>query len=57
MDTLLWYWAVSWDYVAQMLPCMLLAALVFFFCGPGGKTLSPAGMASGDSARQHCCYL
>lgn len=43
MDTLLWYWAVSWDYVAQMLPCMLLAALVFFFCGPGGKTLSPAG--------------
>lgn len=37
MDTLLWYWAVSWDYVAQMLPCMLLAALVFFFCGPGGK--------------------
>ena len=28
MDTLLWYWAVSWDYVAQMLLCMLLAALL-----------------------------
>ena len=37
MDTLLWYLAVSWDYVAQMLPCMLLAPLYLFFCGPGGK--------------------
>ena len=34
MDTLLWYWAVSWDYVAQMLLCMLLAALVFFLLRP-----------------------
>ena len=37
MDTLLWYWAVSWDYVAQMLPCMLLAALVFFLLRPWRK--------------------
>ena len=48
MDTLLWYWAVSWDYVAQMLPCMLLAALVFFLLRPWRKKrLARQGMASG----------
>ena len=48
MDTLLWYWAVSWDYVAQMLPCMLLAALVFFLMRPWRKKrLARQGMASG----------
>ena len=58
MDTLLWYWAVSWDYVAQMLPCMLLAALVFFLLRPWRKKrLARQGMASGDSARPHCCSL
>ena len=52
MDTLLWYWAVSWDYVAQMLPCMLLAALVFFLLRPWRKK-----RLVGDSARPHCCSL
>ena len=48
MDTLLWYWAISWDYVAQMLPCMLLAALVFFLMRPWRKKrLARQGMASG----------
>ena len=48
MDTLLWYWAISWDYVAQMLPCMLLAALVFFLLRPWRKKrLARQGMASG----------
>ena len=48
MDTLLWYWAVSWDYVAQMLLCMLLAALVFFLLRPWRKKrLARQGMASG----------
>ncbi len=48
MDTLLWYWAVSWDYVAQMLACMLLAALVFFLLRPWRKKrLARQGMASG----------
>ena len=37
MDTLLWYVAISWDYVAQMLPCMVWLPLYFFLCGPGGK--------------------
>ena len=50
MDTLLWYWAVSWDYVAQMLPCMLLAALVFFLLRPWRKKrLARQGMASAAS--------
>lgn len=48
MDTLLWYLAVSWDYVAQMLPCMLLAALVSFLLRPWRKKrLARQGMASG----------
>ena len=48
MDTLLWYVAISWDYVAQMLPCMLLAALVFFLLRPWRKKrLARQGMASG----------
>ena len=48
MDTLLWYLAVSWDYVAQMLPCMLLAALVSFLLRPWRKKrLARRGLASG----------
>ena len=48
MDTLLWYVAISWDYVAQMLPCMVLAALVFFLLRPWRKKrLARQGMASG----------
>ena len=48
MDTLLWYVEISWDYVAQMLPCMLLAALVFFLLRPWRKKhLARQGMASG----------
>ena len=48
MDTLLWYVAISWDYVAQMLPCMVLAALVFFLVRPWRKKrLARQGMASG----------
>ena len=48
MDTLLWYVAISWDYVAQILPCLLLAALVFFLLRPCPKTrLARQGVASG----------
>ena len=48
MDTLLWYVEISWDYVAQMLPCMVLAALVFFLLRPWRKKrLARRGMASG----------
>ena len=34
MDTLLWYVAISWDYVAQMLPCMFLAGIAVFALRP-----------------------
>ena len=48
MDTLLWYVAISWDYVAQMLPCMVLAAMVFFALRPWRKRrLARRGLASG----------
>lgn len=58
MDTLLWYWAISWDYVAQMLPCMLLAALVFFLMRPWRKKrLAGKVWPVGDSARPRCCSL
>lgn len=58
MDTLLWYWAVSWDYVAQMLPCMLLAALVFFLLRPWReKTLSPAGHGQWGTPRGRTAVL
>ena len=58
MDTLLWYWAVSWDYVAQMLLCMLLAALVFFLLRPWRKKrLARQGMASGGTPRGRTAVL
>lgn len=58
MDTLLWYWAVSWDYVAQMLLCMLLAALVFFLLRPWRKkTLSPAGHGQWETPRDCTAVL
>ena len=48
MDTLLWYVAISWDYVAQMLPCMVLAAMVFFALRPWRKRRQARrGLASG----------
>ena len=48
VDILLWYVEISWDYVAQMLPCMLLAALVFFLLRPWRKKrLARQGVASG----------
>ena len=48
MDTLLWYVAISWDYVAQMLPCMFLAAIAFFALRPWRKRrLARRGLASG----------
>ena len=31
MDTLLWYWAVSWDYVAQMLLSACCWPPLYFF--------------------------
>ena len=34
MDTLLWYWEITWDYIREMLPCMALAAAVFFLLRP-----------------------
>ena len=48
MDTLLWYVEISWDYVAQMLPCMLLSAILFFTLRPWRKRrLTRLGLASG----------
>lgn len=57
MDTLLWYWAISWDYVAQMLPCMLLAALVFSSAALAEKTLSPAGHGQWGTPRGRTAVL
>lgn len=38
MDTLLWYWAISWDYVAQMLPWHAVGRpCIFSLCGLGEK--------------------
>ena len=34
MDTLLWYWEITWDYIREMLPCMALAAAAFFLLRP-----------------------
>ena len=48
MDTLLWYAAISWDYVAQMLPCMVLAAIAFSALLPWRKRrLARRGLVSG----------
>ena len=63
MDTLLWYWAVSWDYVAQMLPCMLLAMLGGMVLGAissaalAEKTLSPAGHGQWGTPRGRTAVL
>ena len=37
MDTLLWYWAVSWDYVAQMLPLHAAGRPCIFLLRPWRK--------------------
>ena len=34
MNTLLWYWEITWDYIYEMLPCMVLAAVAFFLLRP-----------------------
>lgn len=34
MNTLLWYWEITWDYIYEMLPCMVLAAAAFFLLRP-----------------------
>ena len=34
MGRILWYAAVTWDYIRQMLPGILLAAAVFFAVRP-----------------------
>ena len=34
MNTLLWYWEITWDYIYEMLPCMALAAVAFFLLRP-----------------------
>ena len=33
MNTLLWYWEITWDYIYEMLPCMVMAAVAFFLLG------------------------
>ena len=46
--TFLWYVEITWDYVAQMLPCMALAAAAFFALRPRRKRrLARLGLASG----------
>lgn len=48
MDKLLWYGSVTWDYLAQMLPCALAASVVFFCVQPVRKRrLAAKGLASG----------
>ena len=37
MGRILWYAAVTWDYIRQMLPGILLAAAVFFAVRPWRK--------------------
>ena len=48
MDTLLWYWEITWDYVAQMLPCAMIAGAMFFALRPWRKRrLAQMGLVSG----------
>ena len=37
MDTLLWYWEITWDYIREMLPCMALVAAAFFLLRPARR--------------------
>ena len=50
--TFLWYVEITWDYVAQMLPCMALAAAAFFALRPRRKRrlerLEDIGFSSSD---------
>lgn len=49
MDTLLWYVEIALDYGFQMLPCVLVAALVFFCLIPWRKRrLTRRGLVSGS---------
>ena len=49
MTRLSLYVDITWDYIAQMLPCVLLAALLFFLLRPGRrKTLAALGLESGS---------
>ena len=48
MNKLLWYWAITWDYICEMLPCMALAAAVFFLLRPvRRRRFEQRGLASG----------
>lgn len=48
MNTFLWYLEAIWDYFAQMLPCALIAAAVFFCVRPARKRrLAAKGLHSG----------
>ena len=48
MNTLTFYLDATWNYIAQMLPCMLLAALFFFLFRPARKRrLAGLGLESG----------
>ncbi|MEQ2443500.1 VanZ family protein [Pseudoflavonifractor sp. CLA-AP-H29] len=48
MNTLLWYWEITWDYIYEMLPCMALAAVGFFLLRPTRRRrLERLNLASG----------
>ena len=48
MNTFIFYLGSTWDYIAQMLPCMLVAAVLFFLLNPQRKRrLATLGLKSG----------
>lgn len=48
MDTILWYWEISLDYIGEMLPCMAIGAVVFLGLLPRRrKYLRQRGLWSG----------
>jgi len=48
MNTFLWYLEITWDYIAQMLPCAVTAGIIFFCLRPVRKRrLTAAGLKSG----------
>ena len=48
MNTLLWYWEITWDYIYEMLPCMALADVGFFLLRPTRRRrLERLNLASG----------
>ena len=57
MDTLLWYWEITLDYVTEMLPCMVIGGAIFLILLPTRRRKLHQNHLSSGKIREVTLFL